>query len=128
MAVNCNFEWDPIKAGDNLDRHGVAFDEAATVFKDPRAISIFDPDHSEIEDRWVAMGISEKGRLLIVSTFFEKEAKMLSRSGLSQAEKQQNMKPHPMVNEHEKRVRFFKRGKRQVLSSGHEAKHSDLSR
>ena len=74
MAVNCNFEWDPIKARDNLDKHGVSFEEAATVFKDPKAISILDPDHSETEDRWVTMGISEKGRLLIVIHTFRKES------------------------------------------------------
>jgi uncharacterized protein len=74
MAVNYNFEWDPIKARDNPEKHGVAFDEAATVFKDPNAISIYDPDHSETEDRWVTMGISEKGRLLIVSHTFRKES------------------------------------------------------
>mgnify|MGYP000014697230 CR=1 FL=1 len=74
MAVNYNFEWDPVKARDNLDKHGVAFDEAATVFKDPNAISIFDPDHGETEDRWVTMGISEKGRLLIVNHTFRKES------------------------------------------------------
>jgi uncharacterized DUF497 family protein len=73
MPVNYNFEWDPIKARANLDKHGVAFDEAATVFKDSRAISIFDPDHSETEDRWVTMGISEKERLLIVIQTFLKE-------------------------------------------------------
>ena len=73
MAVNYNFEWDPTKARYNLNKHGVAFDEAATVFKDPKAISIFDPDHSETEDRWVTMGISEKGRLLIVNHTFRKE-------------------------------------------------------
>jgi len=74
MAINYNFEWDPIKARDNPEKHGVAFDEAATVFKDPKAISIYDPDHSETEDRWVTMGISEKGRLLIVSHTFRKES------------------------------------------------------
>jgi hypothetical protein len=74
MAVNCNFEWDPIKARDNLDKHGVTFEEAATVFKDPKAISIFDPDHGETEDRWVTLGISEKGRLLIVIHAFRKES------------------------------------------------------
>jgi len=74
MAVNYNFEWDPIKARDNREKHGVAFDEAATVFKDPNAITIYDPDHSETEDRWVTMGISEKGRLLIVSHTFRKES------------------------------------------------------
>jgi uncharacterized DUF497 family protein len=74
MAVHYNFEWDPIKGSDNLDKHGVAFEESATVFKDPKAISIFDPDHSETEDRWVTMGISEKGRLLTVIHTFRKES------------------------------------------------------
>jgi uncharacterized DUF497 family protein len=73
MTINYNFEWDPIKAHDNLDKHGITFDEAATVFRDAKALSIFDPDHSETEDRWITMGISEKGRLLIViHTFHEK--------------------------------------------------------
>jgi uncharacterized DUF497 family protein len=73
MPVNYNFEWDPGKARENLDRHGVAFDEAATVFGDSKALSIFNPDHSETEDRWVTMGISEKGRLLIVIHTFREE-------------------------------------------------------
>lgn len=72
MAVNYNFDWDPGKANINRDRHGVAFDEAATIFKDYRAISIFDPGHGETEERWITMGISEKGRVLIViHTFIE---------------------------------------------------------
>ena len=58
MAVNYNFEWDPGKERENLDKHGVAFDEAATVFLDSKALSIFDPDHSESEDRWITMGVS----------------------------------------------------------------------
>jgi uncharacterized DUF497 family protein len=74
MAVNYNFEWDPIKARENLDKHGVAFDEGATIFRDSNALSIFDPDHSEIEDRWITMGISEKGRLLIVNHTFREES------------------------------------------------------
>jgi uncharacterized DUF497 family protein len=73
MTFNYNFEWDPKKAHDNRDRHGITFDEATTVFRDSKALSIFDPDHSETEDRWITMGISEKGRLLIViHTFHEK--------------------------------------------------------
>jgi len=73
MAINYTFKWDPRKAHDNRDKHDVAFDEAATVFRDSKALSIFDPDHSETEDRWITVGISEKGRLLIViHTFREK--------------------------------------------------------
>jgi uncharacterized protein len=73
MAVNYNFEWDPIKARENWNKHNVAFDEAATIFRDLEALSIFDPDHSETEDRWITMGISEKGRLLIVSHTYREE-------------------------------------------------------
>lgn len=73
MKVNYNFEWDPRKAHDNREKHGVAFDEAATVFTDLKALSIFNPDHSESEDRWITMGISEKGRLLMVIHTFQEE-------------------------------------------------------
>jgi uncharacterized DUF497 family protein len=73
MAINYNFEWDPKKARDNRDKHAITFDEAATVFRDSKALSIFDPDHSETEDRWITMGISEKGRLLIVIHTFREE-------------------------------------------------------
>jgi uncharacterized DUF497 family protein len=71
MAINYNFEWDPRKAINNRDKHGVAFDEAAAIFKDPQAVSVVDPDPSETEERWVTMVISEKGRLLIVAHTFE---------------------------------------------------------
>jgi len=60
MAINYTFEWNVRKAHANRDKHDVAFDEAATVFRDSKALSIFDPDHSETEDRWITMGISEK--------------------------------------------------------------------
>ena len=76
MAINYNFEWDPKKAQDNRNKHGITLDEAATVFRDSKALSIFNPNHSETEDRWATMGISERGRLLIViHTFREKSEK-----------------------------------------------------
>ena len=74
MAINYTFEWDPRKEYDNRDKHGIAFDEAATVFRDSKALSIFDQEHSETEDRWITMGISEKGRLLIVIHTFREES------------------------------------------------------
>lgn len=73
MAIDYFFGWDPRKEQENRDKHAVTFDEAATVFRDSKAISIFDPDHSETEDRWITMGISEKGRLLIVIHTFREE-------------------------------------------------------
>ncbi len=74
IAINYNFEWDPRKAHDNRVKPGITFDEAATVFRDSKALSIFDPDHSETEDRWITMGISVKGRLLIVIHTFREES------------------------------------------------------
>jgi uncharacterized DUF497 family protein len=74
MAINYNVEWDARKAHDNRDKHDVSLDEAATVSRDPNALSMLDPDHSETEDRWITMGISEKGRLLIVIHAFRQES------------------------------------------------------
>ena len=70
--VNYNFEWDPIKAKSNLDKHSVNFEEATTVFKDPMALSIYDEEHSKEEDRWITIGISNTGRLLVVCHTFQK--------------------------------------------------------
>ena len=61
------FEWDPKKAALNLKRHGVSFQEAATVFGDPLSITVLDPDHSFEENRYIIVGQSHRGRLLIVS-------------------------------------------------------------
>jgi uncharacterized DUF497 family protein len=61
------FEWDREKASANLRKHGVSFDEAATVFYDPIAATFDDPDHSTQERRLLTIGYSSRGRLLIVS-------------------------------------------------------------
>jgi len=50
------FEWDPAKAASNLPKHRVTFEEAVTVFGDPLASTITDPDHSEDEARFVTLG------------------------------------------------------------------------
>ena len=60
------FEWDPDKAESNLDIHGVSFEEATTVFGDPLAVTFFDPDHSEDEDRYLTFGSSDYRLLLVV--------------------------------------------------------------
>ena len=61
------FEWDSEKATDNLSKHGVSFDEARTVFDDPLYVDFYDPDHSDEEHRYIIIGQSESGRLLMVS-------------------------------------------------------------
>lgn len=62
-----NFEWDKKKARANERTHGVTFEEAATVFGDPLAITFADPDHSIEEYRYITFGVSRGSRLLVVS-------------------------------------------------------------
>ena len=60
------FAWDSAKASANLRKHGVAFEEAETVFSDDLALLIDDPDHSDEEDRFVLLGLSAVPRILAV--------------------------------------------------------------
>ena len=67
-----NFEWDPTKAKINNKKHGVSFEEATTVFRDPNAVTIYDEDHIGLEERWITTGLSVSGRLIIVChTYFD---------------------------------------------------------
>jgi len=61
------FEWDSSKAAENLVRHDVSFEEAATVFRDFLSATGADPDHSFDEDRFVTFGVSTAGRLLTIA-------------------------------------------------------------
>ena len=60
------FDWDPVETADNLGNHQVSFEEAKTVFGDPLATTIADPDHSIDEERFLTTGLSIQQRLLIV--------------------------------------------------------------
>lgn len=64
--ANLAFSWDPAKARANFRKHGVSFAEAQSVFYDDHARLIDDPGHSDLEDRFILLGISEAARLLIV--------------------------------------------------------------
>jgi len=61
------FTWDRRKDRANLEKHGLSFAEASTVFADPLAATIDDPDHSEGEARFVTMGFTANNRLIVVS-------------------------------------------------------------
>jgi len=61
------FEWDPKKARINVRKHGVTFEEAATVFDDPLATYYQDPDHSSAERRYLTIGTSVRGRLIHIA-------------------------------------------------------------
>ena len=60
------FDWDEAKAASNLVKHGVSFEEAATVFGDPLALTLDDPDYSADEPRLLTFGVSNRRRLLLV--------------------------------------------------------------
>lgn len=64
--MNLRFEWDEEKAKANLRKHRVDFDEATTVFTDPFSMTIHDPAHSGDEQRYIDIGRSDKGRVLVV--------------------------------------------------------------
>jgi len=61
------FEWDPLKADKNQRKHGVSFHEAAPVLEDSLAITYHDPDHSATEHRFITVGTSRSGRVLMVA-------------------------------------------------------------
>jgi uncharacterized DUF497 family protein len=62
--VRIDFDWDPTKAASNATKHSVTFEEAMTVFSDPLARSIL--DHSANEERWITLGETSTGNLLVV--------------------------------------------------------------
>lgn len=72
--MKVSIEWDPIKARNNLQKHGVSFEEASTVFEDPLFITFLDVEHSFDEERYITMGLSKANRLLLIAHTERKEA------------------------------------------------------
>ena len=64
--MRIDFDWDPVKAAGNAAKHGVTFEEAVTVFREPLALSLLDDDPSPGEERWVTLGSTPAGNLLVV--------------------------------------------------------------
>ncbi len=86
--MEIKFEWDKEKADTNLKKHKIFFEEAKTVFYDPNALLIADPDHSEIkEDRFIIMGLSSKSRLLIVCHCYRANDEVIRIISARKAEK-----------------------------------------
>ena len=71
------FEWDDRKAAADLRKHGVGFDEAKSIFVDENAKLIDDPDHSEVEDRFVILGLSSALRLLLVCHCYRSDGNVI---------------------------------------------------
>ena len=72
-----NFEWNPAKAALNYKKHGVSFEKAASVFHDPKALTVFDEEHSNEEDRWITVGMDANTFFVVVShTYREKNERI----------------------------------------------------
>ncbi|MEQ1835882.1 MAG: BrnT family toxin [Candidatus Nitrotoga sp.] len=66
-----DYEWDAHKAASNLKKHGVTFEQAASVFLDALALTVFDAAHSEHEERWFTLGYTTGGVLLAVAHTYQ---------------------------------------------------------
>jgi uncharacterized DUF497 family protein len=67
LTAELDFEWDADKANKNAEKHRVSFEEAATVFDDPMFITFIDSEHSVGEERYITIGMSRRGRLLVLA-------------------------------------------------------------
>jgi uncharacterized protein len=83
------FIWDDNKAGENQRKHKISFEEAQTVFTDPNARMIFDPEHSADEDRFVILGISSALKLLVVCHCYREKDMVIRIISARKATKQE---------------------------------------
>ena len=85
---NSEFQWDEEKAKSNLKKHGVSFEEGATIFNDPTIATILDPDHSKDEERFISIGMSVIRRLLTaIHTYRKDRLRLISARKATKAEK-----------------------------------------
>ncbi len=82
------FEWDPKKYSKNLNKHGISFHEAITVFRDPFSLTVEDELHSWEEDRFVTLGESDKNRLMVIShTDRQERIRIINARGPTRSER-----------------------------------------
>lgn len=89
MMKTISFVWDNNKADENYKKHKISFQEAQTVFTDPSARLIFDPEHSEDEDRFVLLGIGAALRLLVVCHCYKENDMVIRLISARKATKQE---------------------------------------
>jgi hypothetical protein len=94
------FEWDDEKAESNRAKHGVSFDRAVNVFNDPDAISIPDPKHSELEERYITIGSVHNDVLVVVHTQREDRIRIISARRANRNERRKIMSDkHDTIND-----------------------------
>ena len=101
------FDWDPAKEKTNVRKHKVSFRRAATVFRDPNQLSIYDEEHSEYEDRWITMGIDSGGVLRVVVHTFEQIGESLCEIRIVSARKATSREARRYKESNESGIRFF---------------------
>jgi uncharacterized DUF497 family protein len=69
--LHYRFDWDPAKEAQNVRKHKISFRRAATTFRDPNHLSIYDEEHTETEERWATIGLDSTGILRVVFHTFE---------------------------------------------------------
>ena len=84
------FTWDESKARQNKQKHGVGFEEAQSVFEDREALRIYDPDHSEDEDRFLLLGMSSFLRLLVVCHCYRENDELIRITSARKATKKES--------------------------------------
>jgi uncharacterized DUF497 family protein len=95
IPMPLRFEWDPAKAEQNLEKHRVSFPEAATEFGDPLLMTYDDPDHSVDEERYITIGHSDAGQLLMVAqTDREDSIRIISARRATRRERQSYEEQH----------------------------------
>lgn len=87
-----SFTWDQQKATENIIKHKISFEEAQTVFTDPNARMIFDPDHSDQEDRFIILGVSSALRLLVFCHCYREKEIIIRIISARKATKQEKNK------------------------------------
>lgn len=81
------FEWDEIKAADNVYKHGISFELAATIFYDPRLLTVADLAHSETEERWLSIGMASNGSILCIVYLWSESEPVVTKVRLISARK-----------------------------------------
>ncbi|MCD7709194.1 MAG: BrnT family toxin [Clostridiales bacterium] len=90
------FEWDENKNRINQRKHGISFDEAISVFYDENALVIDDPDHSDTEDRFIILGLSENANLLVVCHCYRCSETVIRLISARKATKEETMQYNKM--------------------------------
>ena len=88
------FEWDENKNLINIKKHGISFEEAKSVFYDPNALVRDDPDHSDVEERFIILGFSSEANMLVVSHCYRDSEEVIRLISARKATKNEEKQYH----------------------------------